>query len=167
METEELKIRGTEVNYFAVCPRKLWLFSKQLTMERESDRVLLGKLLHEESYARYKTREVLLENLVKVDLVGEGEVLEVKLSDALEEAHRLQLLYYLFFLKKKLGLEVKGVLSVPRKMKREEVFLTKEEEKRLEDLLKEVERVKKLPKPPPAQKKPYCSKCAYYELCFV
>ncbi len=39
-EFEDLKVGGTEVNYFIVCPRKLWLYAHRLQMESSSDRVL-------------------------------------------------------------------------------------------------------------------------------
>jgi CRISPR/Cas system-associated exonuclease Cas4 (RecB family) len=42
----ELVYTGTQVNYYFVCRRKLWLFSRNFEMEQSSDLVLLGKLLH-------------------------------------------------------------------------------------------------------------------------
>ncbi|MGO0807463.1 Dna2/Cas4 domain-containing protein [Clostridioides difficile] len=33
------------MNYYYVCKRKLWLFSKGITMEQNSSRVLSGKIV--------------------------------------------------------------------------------------------------------------------------
>jgi CRISPR-associated exonuclease Cas4 len=51
------RFTGTQINYFLVCLRKLWLFSHDLEMEHESDTVALGRFLHEESFQRNKERD--------------------------------------------------------------------------------------------------------------
>ncbi|NPA54693.1 MAG: Dna2/Cas4 domain-containing protein, partial [Aquificae bacterium] len=100
---DKLKTTGTKVNYYFVCKRKLWLFSRGIGLEGSSERVSLGKLLHESSYKRHR-KSVLIDNLIAIDLVSSQEVGEVKYSDKLKEAARWQLLYYLFYLKR-LGVE--------------------------------------------------------------
>ncbi|MGC9007019.1 MAG: Dna2/Cas4 domain-containing protein [Sulfurihydrogenibium sp.] len=47
---EDLKTNGLKVNYYYVCHRKLWFFDRKLTMEKNSEKVLLGEILHKESY---------------------------------------------------------------------------------------------------------------------
>ena len=39
----ELAYTGTQVNYYFVCKRKLWLFSRNFEMEQFSDLVLLDR----------------------------------------------------------------------------------------------------------------------------
>ena len=58
-------ITGVQAAYYMICRRKLWLFSHQISMEQTSQRVQLGKLLHESSYKR-KMKEIGLEN-IKID----------------------------------------------------------------------------------------------------
>lgn len=60
-EFETLKVGGTEVNYFIVCRRKLWLYTHRLDLERSSDQVSLGALLHETAYPRLPRRELLID----------------------------------------------------------------------------------------------------------
>ncbi|MCM8807893.1 MAG: CRISPR-associated protein Cas4, partial [Candidatus Omnitrophica bacterium] len=48
LELFESKITGTQVAYYIVCKRKLWLFSHQIEMEEFSDYVLIGKIISEE-----------------------------------------------------------------------------------------------------------------------
>ncbi len=162
---DKLKTTGTKVNYYFICKRKLWLFSKGIGLEGSSEKVSLGKLLHENSYKRYK-RSVLIDNLIAIDVVSSQEVREVKYSDKLKDAARWQLLYYLFYLKR-LGVEKRGVINYPKLRKKEEVALTPEIEEKLFEILKGIREFEKLPTPPPPQKLPYCKKCSYYELCFV
>ena len=50
-------VTGTHFNYYQLCHRKLWLFSKGINMEQESDLVYEGKLVHEYCYRRKKSRE--------------------------------------------------------------------------------------------------------------
>ncbi|MCY0866945.1 MAG: CRISPR-associated protein Cas4 [Aquificota bacterium] len=162
---EALKTNGIKINYLYVCERKLWLFDRGIQMERSSDKVLLGKLLGEYSYPKEETKEVLIDNLIKIDIVAQEEIREVKYSNKLAYAHRMQLLYYLYYLKR-LGVEKKGVINYPKMRKREEVELTPEAEKEVEEALVRVREVLSMEKPPKVVKKPYCTKCAYYEFCF-
>ena len=166
METlhRKLVFTGTQVNYFFVCRRKLWLFSHDLEMEEKSDLVLLGKLLHETGYKR-KFKEISI-GRVKLDFLERGcEVHEVKRSRRVEKAHVYQLLYYLYYLKR-LGVDARGVLNYPLLKRRVEVDLTDEREKELETILTEVGKILSSDMPPTAVRLPICKRCSYYELCW-
>lgn len=143
----------------------MWFFSHNLTLEADSDLVLLGKLLHEEGYRR-KFKEVSI-GRVKIDFVelGKGEIHEVKRSRRLEKAHLFQLLYYLYYLRK-IGVDVRGVLHYPLLKKTVPVELMEENVKELEGILVEMGKIVALPEPPMVEKKSFCKKCSYYELCW-
>lgn len=90
---DEIYIKGTQVNYYFVCKTKLWLFSHHIGMEKESDAVKLGKLLHRETFRR-DDKDVQI-GPIAIDVVRRGdfvEIREVKKSDRFEEAHRFQTL---------------------------------------------------------------------------
>ncbi|MDD2716749.1 MAG: CRISPR-associated protein Cas4 [Candidatus Wallbacteria bacterium] len=159
-------ITATEFNYFHICQRKLWLFSHDIEMERESDAVLMGKLIHENSYQREK-KEILIDGLVKIDFMdGEG-VHEVKKSDSMEDAHVWQVLYYVYILRKK-GVEVnKGVINYPKQKRTVEIEYTPEKEAEIERKLVEVEKVRQSQDPPATLVSKICRKCAYEEFCFA
>ena len=104
-----------------------------------------------------------------IDFVRRGNVLElheVKLSDRMELAHEMQLLYYLYYLGER-GVACRGVINYPKLRKRKEVFLTDENKARLVSALREIRRVVSMDKPPKPVRKRFCRKCAYLELCFV
>jgi CRISPR-associated exonuclease Cas4 len=44
-------ITATHINYYHICKRKLWLFTKGIKMKPTSDQVLEGKLTGELSYS--------------------------------------------------------------------------------------------------------------------
>ena len=46
LSDEPVKFTGTQINYYFVCKRKLWLFSHNMELESESDLVHLWRLLH-------------------------------------------------------------------------------------------------------------------------
>jgi len=162
--SRNLSFTGSQVNYYFVCRRKLWLFSHDLEMEMESDLVLLGKLLHETGYAR-KFKEVSI-GRIKIDFLEHGgEIHEVKRSRRVEKAHLFQLLYYLYYLKR-LGVDVKGVLHYPLLRRTVKVELTEEREKEVEAVLEEMRGIISRSEPPLPERKPYCRKCSYYELCW-
>lgn len=162
---ERLHLTGVKVNYFFVCPRKLWLFDRGIRMEKESDRVFLGKLLDEESYPRKRRKRVTIDELIAIDIVNEDTIQEVKYSTALHKASIMQVGYYLYYLKN-LGIEKEGVLSYPRQRRQERVVLTEEMVQELEESIQKIAEVLGRSSPPPVERKPYCRKCAYFEFCF-
>lgn len=166
-EFAALKVGGVKVHYLAVCRRKLWLYAHDIRMEQESDRVLLGRTLHEEAYPEQSRRELLFDNLVKMDIVeNSGKVLEVKYSQAMKDAARLQILYYLYYLKRLGKTELVGELRFPKERRREEVHLTPEAETEVENALREIRQIEVLPSPPVVEQMPICRSCAYAELCW-
>jgi CRISPR-associated exonuclease Cas4 len=159
---------GTQVNYSLVCPRKLWLFSKDLDMEHTSEYVELGRLIHESSFAR-EEKEILIDR-IKIDFSArQGVINEVKKSDAVEEAHVFQVLYYLYYLKHAKGLtEIKGKIHYPRLRQTLNVELTPEREAELEKILEKIKQILASDQPPPRlEKVSFCKKCSYYELCYT
>jgi CRISPR-associated exonuclease Cas4 len=141
--------------------------SHQLIPDQENSNIDIGRFLHEESYKRDK-KEISLGNII-IDVMkkenGELIVGEVKKSSRFKESARMQLLYYLKELKDK-GIVAKGVLMFPKEKEREEIELTKEDEKELDKVVRDILRIIYLDKPPKAIKNKYCKKCAYSELCF-
>ncbi len=161
----DLTHTGSEINYYFVCKRKLWLFSHNIELESDSDLVLQGKLLHEHSYKR-KLKEIAIDK-IKIDFIEKtNEVHEIKRSRKVEDAHLYQLLYYLYYLKKHSGLDTKGVLNYPLLKKTVKVELTPQKERKLQQIIHEINQITKLTKPPEAKWIPYCKSCAYSEMCW-
>jgi len=162
----ELPVRGIEVNYCVVCPRKCWWFQRKLEQEGGSELVELGRLTHEQSFTRQTQRGIDIEGFVRLDFIEEGIVHEVKHGRTMERAHKLQLLYYLYLLRER-GIETKGILHYPRQRKREVIELTPAWERELKEVLEEIERIRAMSKPPLIPKRmKICRSCAYEELCW-
>jgi len=160
-------ITGSQINYYFVCKRKLWFFSKDLSMEQTSELVALGQLLHELSYGK-ESKGVEI-GLVKFDFINKRNKIiinEVKKSNKIEDAHKWQVLYYIYILKRK-GVQAEGLIRYPKLKKIEKVKLTLEKEEKIKQILRKISEVLSLPNPPEVVKKPYCKNCSYYELCFV
>jgi CRISPR-associated exonuclease Cas4 len=166
-EFEALRTNGIKVNYWVVCQRKVWLYAKGLRMEPLSDRVALGRILHERAYPNLTRRELLIDNLIKLDLVEhESKVLEVKYSRKLVDAARLQVAYYLLYLRWIGAGELVGELRFPKERRKEEVRLTPELEEQVMDALRGIQRIEQMPSPPQADFMPICRVCAYCDLCW-
>lgn len=161
------KVTGVMVYYYFVCTRKLWYFINDMTMEQSSDLVSMGKLIDETSYEREK-KHILIDESINIDFLKDWKVIhEVKKSRKVEQASIWQVKYYMWLLKRKGVAIEKGILDYPLLKKRENVFLDEDDEKKLEDVLDEIERIILLKKPPEIDKKDICKKCAYYELCYI
>lgn len=164
---DDFKVQGTKFNYYFVCKRKLWLFSKGIAMEEENDRVQQGKITHEYAYKNKEDKkEKLIDGLIKIDILEKEDIREVKLSSKMRDSDRMQLLYYLYYLKQ-LGIIKRGTLNYVKERRVEEVVLTIQDEKQIEEVLKDIKDILKLKYPPKVVKLPYCKKCAYYEYCYV
>ena len=166
LDLEQLNIQGVKINYYYICKRKLWLFTKGITMEQNSDRVMSGKIIHENSYKRQKHKELLIDNLLRLDIVDSEYVREVKISSKMKKADEMQLYYYIYYLKK-LGINKKGMINYVKEKKQKEIELTPEKEEEIEKTIEDIIKISKMKKPPTLKKLSYCAKCTYYEFCFV
>lgn len=166
MLTTESSITGVQVNYYLICKTKLWFFSHYTTMEHTSDAVLLGKLIHNE---RYKRAQGLSIDRINIDFIERGDKIilhEVKKSKSMEKAHIYQVLYYVYDLTQK-GIKAEGVINYPAIRRKKTVSLNSDNQKELEAILEDIHTIVNLNKPPQPERKTYCKKCSYYELCWV
>ncbi len=160
-----LKFTGTEVGYFFICRKKLWWFHHGIEMERENDRVKMGKRVHENSYNRQK-KEISIDGKIVLDWQADGVIHEVKLSDKMEAAHEFQLLYYLYYLKVKGVENLRGQIDYPKLRQTQTIELTAEKEAELETALTEMEKITAAEKPPEVELMKICQSCSYAELCW-
>ena len=100
-------------------------------MEQNNDRVLSGKIIHENSYTRMKNKEVLIDDIIKLDIIQGDNVREVKISSKMKEADEMQLYYYLYYLKS-IGIEKKGLINYVKEKKQDKLELTEEKSKEIE-----------------------------------
>ena len=168
--TQEEYITGTQINYYIVCPTKLWLFTHHITMESESENVQIGKYIHETTYSR-ENKNIMIDNKISLDFIKNKDkliIFEIKKTMKLEKAHLYQLYYYLYYLKKIKGIEkVVGMLVFPEQKKREEIEINEIIEREIEAMLLEINKIIRSKNMPIPIKKPYCNKCAYFEFCWV
>ncbi|MCX7607528.1 MAG: CRISPR-associated protein Cas4 [Bacteroidia bacterium] len=163
-------VTGHEVGSFAACPRQFWFSNRGIRMEPFSELVADGKLLSEKAYAyRAKRLRQIQIGRIKVDLYDPKRrlVYEIKRAPRLLSAHRMQLLFYLYYLEKLGFPDAKGYLVYPRHRKKILVELTPSAREELIRLLEALQQVRHQPKPPPLQRKSFCRKCAYYDLCWI
>lgn len=136
--------------------------------EGNSEEVKIGRAIHEER-AEQSNTEIAIEN-IRLDKLTAEYLTEVKKSDADVEASKWQLIFYLKVLKEK-GIGRKGKLEFAEKNKEDKktivVELTENEERKLQQYIKEIEELLRQEKIPPVLNKPKCKKCAYYEYCYI
>jgi len=160
-------ITGTIVNYYFHCKTQMWLHYHKINLEDNSEDVRIGRVLHEISENRVD--EVSFEG-IKVDKITNDYVVEVKKSDSDIKAGKWQLMYYLYVLKQK-GIEKKGRLEVFEKNKQDKkkfiIELTPENERKLLEILEDIQKILSNDIPPKPKFESKCRKCAYYEYCFL
>ncbi len=174
----DLRLGGTELFYFILCQRKHWWYAHGLDQEHAGgtsasdgqENVALGTLLHEETYTRKSHKEVLIDDLLRIDFTDDGAVHEIKKSrggSRTYAATRMQLLYYLYYLKHVKGVVKEGVIDYPAQKRREAVTLTPDDEREMAETLIQLEHARAAPIPPPVpEPMGICKKCAYNDLCW-
>ncbi|MEN1969266.1 CRISPR-associated protein Cas4 [Lentibacillus sp. N15] len=158
-------VSGVHIQYYFVCHRKLWLYSKNIQLEEGHERVQAGKLLHNRSYKNSDKKELAVDN-IKIDAIDGEYVREVKVTSSMTKADRWQLLFYLYELKKR-GLNKKGLISYTKEKRTEEVLLTEDDEKKLNEVIERIYEIMEKPYPPGVINAPLCTKCAYYDFCYA
>lgn len=159
-------IGGVHLHYYALCQRKLWFYDKGICMEEESDQVLKGTVLHENSYTRLKDKEILIDNTFKIDAIDGKYIREVKLSSKMLESDKMQMLFYLYQLSLR-GINKIGLISYTKEKKTIEVELNGENLKKVKQAIAGAYEVLEQKSPPIVKKLPYCKTCAYYGFCYA
>lgn len=170
------------VGYHAVCPRKAWYSMRGLWMEHESDTVRLGRLLDETSYRR-RQRPAMIEAtapdgtalVAKIDGVDlrAGALHETKKGRSCEDAHALQLRFYLWVLAlagvtRADGTPLTGQLDYPALRRTEAVNLGPEHRADLESHVAALARLARRPTPPERfPRRSFCRRCAFESLCYA
>jgi CRISPR-associated exonuclease Cas4 len=164
----QMPITGTDIWYYYICKREVWLMKHQIAPDQEDESLDIGRLVSETYYQRNK-KEISIGNIV-VDRVrqedGQLVIGEVKKSSRYMKSAKMQLLYYLDTLKQ-MGVNAKGELLYPEERKKEIVEWTEEAKQELERAMEDIRRIARMPVPPAPEKIHFCGKCAYREYCWA
>jgi len=161
-------ITGTLIWYYFVCKREVWLMSRQIVADQSDENMDWGRFLHEHAYAREK-KEIAWDS-IKMDAIsnvkGQLVVAEVKKTSSYLTSAKMQVLFYLYSLKKA-GVDAVGELRFPEEKRREAVILDEATEMKLMEAIQHIRRIIAKDSPPQPEKIKFCGKCAYREFCWA
>lgn len=164
----DFRVTGTYVWYYMVCKREVWLMSRAINPDEEHQAVDIGRFIHENTYSR--DRKEIEYGGMKFDLIKnkDGSIIigEIKKSSRHLESAKMQLLFYLYELKKG-GVHAKGQLLIPEEKLRIDVVLDEESREKIKSVVTEITSLVESHSAPPPVKCPYCRSCAYAELCWA
>lgn len=165
-----MAVSGTQVAYYHICHRKLWLFTNHIALEQTSELVADGRFIGESTYERRPERYTQIEiDGIKIDFYDAKEhiVHETKRSDRMEPAHIAQLKYYMYVLEKN-NIPVRyGILEYPKLRTTSQVELNDEDRKNIPNWIADIEQITALSECPEVIRKPFCKNCAYYDFCYI
>jgi len=164
--TGAMRVTGVKIAYYFICHTKLWLFSHNITLEKENDNVNIGKLIHEDRYKR-DSKEITIDQTISIDFIRKGDTIvlhEIKKTKSMEAAHRWQMLYYLYYMKSK-GISATGEINYPLVSRKEEIVLLEKDESEMKNVINDINKIAMGRMPQPNRIK-ICPKCAYFEFCF-
>lgn len=160
------RITGLKVQYYHVCQRELWFMSRGIDIDRETTNIQRGTRVDETSY-RDSRESFMIDNRIQLDVLESGDVMEVKVSSTMEKPARMQLLFYLWYLREIHDIEKDGVLAYPTERKRESVELGEQQTEAVEETIRGILNVISSDSPPELEKKPYCDSCLYQDICWM
>jgi CRISPR-associated exonuclease Cas4 len=159
-------INGTLVHYYVTCKREAWLYSRRIHADQQDENIMMGKALAE---LKEKGTGVTSFSHLKFDKIGKvrGHYLVTEYKKSLKNAEgaKMQLLFYMYLLKK--GLKLKKINGKVVSGKRV-LYVEGSEENMLhmERLLHEMEDFLSRNAPPPPKQIPFCQRCGYRNYCF-
>ncbi len=163
----EINIGGTLIWYYYICKREVWLIGHGIEPEQENDYILLGKHIHEIFYQSRK-KELGIDNVIKIDVLpGRMVIGEIKKSSKYLKSAKMQVAFYLYYMKREKGIDMQGLLLIPEERKKVKVLLTPEVKGEIEEAIRNIEKILESERPPPAVRVPYCKRCAYKDMCWV
>jgi len=160
------RITGLMIQYYHVCKRELWFMSRGIDIDRETTNIQRGTHVDETSY-RDKRSSYMMDNRIQLNVLDSGSIMEVKVSSKMEEPARMQLLFYLWYLREIHGIEKDGVLAYPAERTREQIELDASAVGTVEATVAGVLRVVDRDSPPELERKPVCDACLYQDLCWM
>ncbi|SNX53626.1 CRISPR-associated protein Cas4 [Thermoanaerobacterium sp. RBIITD] len=162
----DVEVTGSLMQSYSICKRQVWLMAHQIIPDQEHPYIEMGRIIDDISYDRDR-KKLNFENVV-IDLVRNDKdnllIGEVKKSSKAEKSARMQLLFYLYKLKKS-GIVAKGQLFFPEERKKVDVELTEDYEKEIVKAINEITDIIHKEKAPDFAKIPYCKNCGYREFC--
>lgn len=140
--------------------------SRGIDIDRETTNIQRGTHVDENSYQNARS-SFMIDNRIQLDVLESGDVMEVKVSSNLEEPARMQLLFYLWYLREIHDIEKDGVLAYPTERKRESVGLDESMTGKVESTIEGILDVVAREQPPELEKKSYCDSCLYQDFCWM
>ena len=162
-----MNITGIMIYYYFICHRRLWYFANKINMEQNSELVQIGRIIDETTYSREK-KQILIDNTINIDFIKNGAVLhEVKKTKSIEGAGIWQIKYYMYYLENKGVKNIQAKIDFPLLRESKEIILENEDRKILNNVIKNIQEIVEMEKPPQKIDSKICTKCSYYDLCYV
>lgn len=163
-----MEITGTDIWYYYICKRELWLMMHKIIPDQEDENVEIGRFITD-YYSDRGKKEVDIGSgkIDRIKKVGDRLIVqEIKKSSRFKKSSYFQLLFYLYQLNK-MGITATGELLFSEEKTKETVELTGSNVYELEEAIEDITKYAKLSIPPPPKKIKYCNKCAYREYCWA
>lgn len=160
---------GQDVYYYVSCKRQFWLYARGIRGEEHFDSMVVGQVVHEDSFSRMKFREIPV-GAMKIDFVDKKGVLhETKSSKVEKVQHRYQVLFYLYYLHEVLGLPISSaMIHYPQIKKKVSVSWGEEWKVEIEKMVEEMKAVFEQPLPPDLHpNRKLCNECSYFYVCYA
>jgi CRISPR-associated exonuclease Cas4 len=159
-------VSGLLYEYYFICKRKTWYVANGISMEENNENVQIGRLIDENSYNRER-KHILIDEKASIDFLKDNTVYEIKKSTSEKQAALEQIKYYLFILHEKGIVDVRGELRVPKENYIESIVLSKDDIQQIKQNVSLIFRLISGTIPQPLIYSRICSKCAFFELCFI
>jgi CRISPR-associated exonuclease Cas4 len=157
-------IKGEYFFHYYSCPTRLWLYHRNVSGNTLNEHMRIGDFIDHKSFPR-ESRKLIIENICAIDFIKEGstfEIHEVKKGKGKNEAQEMQVLFYMYVMKRVMGGDIRGFIHYPQARKVKEV---RPEYDKIETSIDRIRSIIQGECPKPVRI-PICRGCSYAEVCW-
>ena len=157
-------IKGEYLFHYYSCHTRLWLYHRNVSGNASNEHMKIGDFIDGKSFQRDRKR-LIIDNVCAIDFIREKdsfEVHEIKKGKSRNEAQEMQVLFYMYVLKRILNGEIKGFIHYPQVRKVREVYPDYNKVTSAIDKIKSIINGE-CPRP---VRIPICHGCSYAEVCW-
>lgn len=160
------KVTGLCFQYLYICERELWFYMKGVNQDQDNVYLTEGRILDSKSYGG--SDNYFIDSTISIDISENGKIIETKNSSKLEEASKMQVSYYLWYLEEFHNInDLEGIIKYPKEDKSVSIILDDELRDRVVEDIENIYEIYRKDNPPEYEEKPFCNNCSFHDFCLI
>jgi CRISPR-associated exonuclease Cas4 len=165
-DSDPFKVTGGMVKSINICERQAYFHQQDVDVVGDNQLIQIGNLIEERFYDEEDDEILIIDGMISPDQIDNGIIYETKKSSGAIESSKLQLEYYIWYLKETRGRKYDGVIRIPEERKTEEIDFDDIREDMIKESIMRLYVLYTESDIPRFEKIPACKNCAYKDICW-